>query len=52
MDYALSQTMTIGGVDHVPRLLLLYDIMCQWGIHMKQRFELNGLSMPNVDELL
>ena len=52
MDYALSQTMTIGGAEQVPRLLLLYDIMCQWGVHMKQRFALNGLSMPNVNELL
>jgi hypothetical protein len=52
MDYALSQTMTIGGIDQVPRVLLLYDIMCQWGVHMKKRFVLNGLSMPNVDELL
>jgi Kyakuja-Dileera-Zisupton transposase len=52
MDYALSQTMTIGGAKKVPRLLLLYDIMCQWGVHMKQRFDINGLSMPNVKELL
>jgi hypothetical protein len=52
MDYALSQTMTIGGIDQVPRVLLLYDIMCQWGVHMKKCFALNGLSMPNVDELL
>ncbi|KAI0276987.1 hypothetical protein BC826DRAFT_928106, partial [Russula brevipes] len=52
MDYALSQTMTIGGAEKVPRLLLLYDIMCQWGVHMKRRFDINGLSMPNVKELL
>jgi hypothetical protein len=44
--------MTIGGAEQVPRLLLLYDIMCQWGIHMKKRFDINGLSMPNVKELL
>lgn len=52
MDYALSQTMTLGGVEHIPRLLLLYDIMCQWGVHMKQRFTQNGLSVPNVHEIL
>jgi len=52
MDYALSQTMTIGGTKQIPRLLLLYDIMCQWGIHAKQRFALNGLSMPKVNEIL
>ena len=52
MDYALSQTMTIGGIEKIPRLLLLYDIMCQWGIHVKQRFALNGLSMPKVNEVL
>ncbi|KAI0277315.1 hypothetical protein BC826DRAFT_976643, partial [Russula brevipes] len=52
MDYALSQTMTIGGTEQIPRLLLLYDIMCQWGIHAKQRFALNGLSMPKVNEIL
>jgi hypothetical protein len=52
MDYALSQTMTIGGTEQVPRLLLLYDIMCQWGVHVKQHFALNGLSMPKVNEIL
>ncbi|KAI0281502.1 hypothetical protein BC826DRAFT_974689 [Russula brevipes] len=52
MDYALSQTMTIGGTEQIPRLLLLYDIMCQWGIHAKQRFALNGLSMSKVNEIL
>ncbi|KAI0277317.1 hypothetical protein BC826DRAFT_927875 [Russula brevipes] len=47
MDYALNQTMTIGWHSAFCR----FPDVCQWSVHMKRRFLLNGLSMPNVDEL-
>lgn len=46
MDYSLSQA--LGSLNGIQRVLVLYDIMCQYGIHLQRRFNDSPyLSLPN-----
>ena len=46
MDYSLSQAFqSLNGISQV---LVLYDIMCQYGVHLQDRFrESSYLTIPN-----
>ena len=38
MDYALSETAKTTNITHIHKLALIYDIMCEYGIHLETRF--------------
>lgn len=47
MDYALSEAIKNGNMAEIRRLLLLYDINCQYSVYLLERFARNKfLEMP------
>jgi hypothetical protein len=51
VDYAFSQA--VQKINAEQGLLAVYDIMCQWSVHLKDRIRKGRfLSMPNFDEFL
>jgi hypothetical protein len=52
MDYSVSEAMKYN-MDGIPRVILLYDIMCQYWTNLKRRFDGNPyLSYPDATEIL
>lgn len=39
IDYSLSEALKTTNTEGVPQLMLLYDVMCQYKVHLKGRFE-------------
>ena len=51
MDYSLSKALSYD-MESMPLTLVMYDIMCQYGIHLMERVEKSpGLSIPDSLEL-
>lgn len=47
MDYSLSQALAYN-MPEAPAVLLMYDIMCQYGVHLRSRFSASPyLSLPD-----
>jgi hypothetical protein len=38
MDYSLCKALSYN-MDGIPVVLVMYDIMCQYGVHLKDRVE-------------
>ena len=50
-DYSLCKALSYN-MEDIPVALVMYDIMCQYGVHLKERVENSlGLSLPNSLEL-
>ena len=51
MDYSLCKALSYN-MESMPLALVMYDIMCQYGIHLMERVEKSpGLSIPDSLEL-
>jgi hypothetical protein len=51
MDYSLCKALSYN-MESIPLALVMYDIMCQYGIHLKERVERSPeLSIPDSLEL-
>lgn len=51
MDYSLSQALAYE-MPPTPTVIVIYDIMCQYGIHLQARFEQSPyLSLPDGTEI-
>ena len=51
MDYSLCKALSYN-MESMPVALVMYDIMCQYGVHLKERVEKSpGLSLPSSLEL-
>ena len=51
MDYSLCKALSYN-MEDIPVALVMYDIMCQYGVHLKERVENSPeLSLPNSLEL-
>ena len=51
MHYSLCKALSYN-MEDIPVALVMYDIMCQYGVHLKERVENSlGLSLPNSLEL-
>ena len=53
MDYSFCEAIARSGVSDIKRILLMYDVVCQYGIHLRRRVdESKYLSIPDGIELL
>lgn len=53
IDYSLSEAIKTTNMDEVSDLLLIYDIMCQYGVHMDRCFQdASGLGIPTTLNLI
>lgn len=53
VDFALSEAIKAGNMVEIKRLLLLYDINCQYSVHLLERFARNkNLTMPEDLEIV
>ncbi len=53
MDYALSEAAKTTNMTHIQKLALIYDIMCEYGVHLDTRFlEHIGLTLPDGIEII
>ena len=53
MDYALSEAAKTTNMTHIQKLALIYDIMCEYGVHLHTRFlEHVGLTLPDGIEIV
>ena len=53
MDYSFCQAIANSGVADLKRIFLVYDVVCQYGIHLRKRVsESEYLSLPTGMELL
>ena len=49
IDYSFSEALKTTNTDGITEVLLIYDIMCQYGVHMDRRFtEASGLNIPET----
>jgi len=53
MDYALSEATKTTNMTTIRKLALVYDVMCEYGVHLDERFLHNiGLSLPEGLEII
>ena len=51
MDYSLCKALSYN-MESISVALVMYDIMCQYGVHLKKQVEKSpGLSLPSSLEL-
>ena len=53
MDYALSEATKTTNMTTIKTLALVYDVMCEYGVHLDERFLQHiGLSLPEGLEII
>jgi len=53
MDYAVSEATKTTHMSKIKKLALIYDVMCEYGIHLDDRFLRHiGLSLPEGVEII
>jgi len=53
MDYCISETVKTTNTEPLQKMALIYDVICEYGIHMDSRFlDHPGLSLPEGLEVI
>lgn len=53
MDYLLSESVKTTNMENIPRLALIYDVVCEYGIYLLSCFDDHpGLTMPESLEVI
>jgi hypothetical protein len=53
MDYCISETVKTTNMEPLQKMALIYDVICEYGIHMDSRFlDHPGLSLPEGLEVI
>ncbi|VDB96059.1 unnamed protein product [Peniophora sp. CBMAI 1063] len=52
VDYSLNNAFRVCDFSKIRRLQILYDINCQYSVHLEERFKAAGYSWPHLQHLL
>jgi len=53
IDYSFSEALQTTHTDGISELMLVYDVMCQYGVHMERRFEeASTLDIPKTLQII
>jgi hypothetical protein len=53
MDYCICQGIKATHMDHIDQFVLIYDVVCEYGVHMDQRFiDHPSLTLPEGLEII